>query len=49
MYYKILLMVEEFCLGYEKNWLFVLFFFLINVGEIVGIIGKNGLGKLSLI
>ena len=48
-HHKTLLTVEELRLGYEKNWLFTPISFSINAGEIVGITGKNGSGKSSLI
>ncbi|MDR4029358.1 MAG: ABC-F type ribosomal protection protein Lsa(A), partial [Enterococcus sp.] len=48
-HHKTLLTVEELRLGYEKNWLFAPISFSINAGEIVGITGKNGSGKSSLI
>ena len=47
-HHKTLLTVEELRLGYEKNWLFAPIFFN-KRGEIVGITGKNGSGKSSLI
>ena len=46
-HHKTLLTVEELRLGYEKIG-YLRQFLSINAGEIVGITGKNGSGKIEL-